>query len=389
MVTRRKSGASARRWTVRGIEQGWECEVLASDGAGTQLDAPWGSLDLASSGTLVLWDDIDKLATSSSGLRSTVRTLATRLQTHLGLCFHRFIEDRTLAISLDQQTEGQPERTIRVDVAPLNPFAYPVSGNSDYPKIFRTKIGQAGRLNLSAHIWPPNSELPQYKLGNKAAARQGFYFYRNGRLIQSGGWNGLVQHDSEPHSSLARVSIDLPPELDSAFGLNVQKSAVIAPPGFDLAVALARSDDGATFDAYRRAAQHVYRRQDSRASKSLPLIPRKGLPKALCKSAEALLAPARRRARHVGFEWKELPKGELFQLDRDRRTIYLNRAYRKHLLAGRSQSNVDVPLFKMMLFLLTANDFDSNRVSSQQKYRLELANELLAQAAVLAGRQSI
>lgn len=60
-----------------------------------------------------------------------------------------------------------------------------------------------------SHLWPPNSERPEYRLGNRAAARQGFYFYRNSRLIQAGGWNGLVQNDAEPHGSLARVRIDL------------------------------------------------------------------------------------------------------------------------------------------------------------------------------------
>jgi len=185
----------------------------------------------------------NKLATSSSGLRANSRSLATGLKTHLGLCFHRFIEDRTLTIYLDQQNEGQLEHSIRVDVTPLNPFSYPAPGNPSYPKTFRTKIGEAGVVSLEAHIWPPNSQLPQYKLGNKAAARQVVLLLTgNGRLIQSGGWNGLVQHDSDRHSSLARVKIDLPSELDTVFGLNVQKSAVIVPPGFDLAVALARTD---------------------------------------------------------------------------------------------------------------------------------------------------
>ena len=33
----------------------------------------------------------------------------------------------------------------------------------------------------------------------------------------------------EPHNSLARIAIDLPPDYDSVFGLNVQKSNVIVP----------------------------------------------------------------------------------------------------------------------------------------------------------------
>src|SRR5207249_10711635 len=62
-------------------------------------------------------------------------------------------------------------------------------------------------IKAEAHIWPPNSEAEAYKLGNKAAARQGFYFYRNDRLIQAGGWNGVVR--SEEHTSELQSRFDL------------------------------------------------------------------------------------------------------------------------------------------------------------------------------------
>ena len=375
--------AHGRRWTIRGIERGWNCEVVAEPDAVKQMGAPWGPLDLATGGTIVIWDDLDKLATSSAGLRPTLRALARRLELHLGLCFHRFLEGRKLAIFLDQQTEGNAQHSIHVEVMPLNPFAYPASGRPDYPKKFRTSISGLGEFHFEGHIWPPNSELPQYKLGNKAAARQGFYFYRNGRLIQSGGWNGFVQHETDPHSSLARVKVDLPPELDSTFGLNVQKSAVIVPPGFDVAVALARAADGDLFEAYRRAAQQLYRHKDSRAKKTRPLIPVAGLPKSLARMAKAALLPAGDRAREVGFEWKKLASDDLFQLDRKRRIIFLNSDYRQRLLAGRHASRTDLPLLKTMLFLLIAEHFDADRISGRQKHRLELANELLTRAATL------
>ena len=43
----------------------------------------------------------------------------------------------------------------------------------------------------------------------------------------------ILADESEPHNSLARIAIDLPPDYDSVFGLNVQKSNVIVPPNFE------------------------------------------------------------------------------------------------------------------------------------------------------------
>ena len=81
------------------------------------------------------------------------------------------------------------------------------------------------------HIWPPQSHALGYRLGGgKVALRQGFYFYRNNRVIQAGGWNGVRGDDGEPHLSLARVKIDLPSELDSMFKLDVTKSRLDPSP---------------------------------------------------------------------------------------------------------------------------------------------------------------
>lgn len=359
----------------------WRCDVLDENDAAKHLAAAWGPLDLTSGGTVVVWDEIDKLPTSTGGLRSTLRQLAKRLELHLGLCFHRFLEARSLAIFIDQQTVGQPNHSIRVDVKPLNPFAYPVSGRSDYPKKFRASLNGLGVLNLEAHIWPPNSEQVQYKLGNKAAARQGFYFYRNGRLIQAGGWNGLIQLDTDPHSSLARVKIDLPTSMDSAFGLNVQKSAVIVPPGFDDAIACARTRDSSSFEEYRRTAQDVYRHQDMRAKKRQPLIPTAGIPKRLAATLKSALLPKGGRGRDVGFEWKRLAPADFFYIDRKRRVIVMNSDYRGRLLRRSHAHQMDLPLLKTMLFLILSEHIDVDKVSTKKKMHLNLVNELLRSAA--------
>jgi hypothetical protein len=145
------------------------------------------------------------------------------------------------------------------------------------------RLAGVGEIPLEGHIWPPNSDQPEYRLGNRAAARQGFYFYRNHRLIQAGGWNGLVQNDAEPHGSLARVRVDLPPSFDDSFSLNVQKSSVIVPPGFVEAAFDASDCDGVSFDAYRQTAQRVYRSREAKAFIRQTPIPGTGLPDAVAR----------------------------------------------------------------------------------------------------------
>src|SRR5207244_3948409 len=184
--------------------------------------------------------------------------------------------------------EGSKEHSIRARINSLDPFGYPSSGKAGYPKVFRAVIPDVGALEAEAHIWPAYSDSLAYKLGNKTAARQGFYFYRNNRLIQAGGWNGVVQHETEPHSSLARVRINLPSVLDSTFGLNIQKSAIVVPPGFQEAMMGAVAEDGETFEDYRRTAQLVYRQHGRSVRRLKTPIPRTGLPKKLRTNAAGI-----------------------------------------------------------------------------------------------------
>lgn len=382
VITRRSGRAFARRWTIEGIERGWKCDVLNTQEAAAVLDAPWGPVELGRNGTLVVWDRIDKLRMHAGGLKQTLKQLQRRLQIHIGLCFHRFIEDGRLIVTMDQQRAGEQEHGIRSQIPALNPFLYAQSGHPEFPMTFRVSLNGLGTLRMEAHIWPPNSEETQYKLGGQAASKQGFFFYRNDRLIQAGGWNGIVQHESEPHSSLARVRVDLPEKLDAAFGLNVQKSAVIVPPAFAQSIHRASSGTGETFDDFRRHAQKTYRRKDDRAKRSFPLVPSVGIPKSLSDAARESLNPQRTRSRKVKFLWEDFTTSDIFRVDAARDTILLNKAYRKHLLRGDSASKADLPAFKMLLFFLVQGDLNRDRMSAVRKQELSQINKLLGTAVL-------
>ncbi len=181
-------------------------------------------------------------------------------------------------------------------------------------------------MKATYHILQKNSRHSSYRLGGgQVANRQGFYFYRNDRLIQAGGWCGL-RNDSEPHMSLARVSIDIPSRLDSQFHLDVQKSSVDPPPGFRNTIR-----EKPTFQTFVKRAEEVYRTATQEARRQVVPVPGKGAPK---KAGQAV--KKRLRTEHVdldpiAFEWRSIRAKRLFELDRDQGRILLNERYQKRL----------------------------------------------------------
>ncbi len=381
VFSRKGPTAVGRRWTLEGICNNWHCERLGAADASFMCKSAWSPIRPETLGTLVLWDDIDKLPVSRNGLRQTLRGLHRRLDMHLGLYFHRFLERGDLRIFIDQQVQEESEKQIRVEVQPLDPFGYEQSGDRNYPKVFTANILDFGCVEIEGHIWPPNSELPEYRLGGRAAARQGFYFYRNDRLIQAGGWNGLMQNESEPHSSLARVKIDLSPDFDDTFSLNVQKSSVIVPPGFCDAVRAAKCKQGTTFDFYRHLAEQIYRSSDQRAQKLKTFVPKGGIPKSLQKTFTEVRGLEEDELRSFDFAWEAMNDDILFSVDREKYRILLNANYRLEMLAGFDPEENDMPLLKLMIYHLLEQDLKKSRTSSVREKELLKMNRILVAAA--------
>jgi hypothetical protein len=373
------SGAhhSGRRWTVERIAENWMLDRIAQSEIDKVLKTAYQGINLSKHGTVVEWSRIDRLPLNQSGVDATIDKLFSRLKIHLGLHFHRFIETKRLAIQLDSHIVGDGSQERAISVPALNPFKYGESGDPAYPMNFPVDIPGVGKVLAIAHIWPPNSTSAEYKLGNRAAARQGIYFYRHDRLIQAGGWNGVVEHETEPHSSLARIAIDLPESLDIHFGLNIKKSRIDVPPPFPESLQSARSQDGTQFSKYRRAAGQVYRKKDSRSRSDLPLVPTGGLPSSVAKRAKELLADGK-KSRTVDVVWDDLSEKDiLFDVDRDEMCVRLDKRLRRKLLAGRRGSAADLPVVKLLFFFLLEQEFDRARQSSQRTLQLQGISDLL------------
>jgi hypothetical protein len=378
VISRSYGETSGRRWSAESFKTDWLCEKLHKEDCALLLGARWAGLTLKQSGTIVVWDKLTCLQTGDLSPTETVNDAITELAKHLGLVFHRFISKNYLRIHLDSQPISKREAAFTQIVKPLDPFGYSSTGAKNYPKKFHIKLETAGDLTLTAHIWPRKSRDPGYVLGGgKVSSRQGFYFYRNNRLIQAGGWNGFRHDDAEPHLSLARVSIDLPLTAEGHFDVTVQKSKVAVPRDFVGALQNALSDS-VKFSEYVTKAIEVYRKRSLEQDDDFPLVPWGGLPAHTHKSTQEILAPDDSRIRKVSFVWtNKLDAGTVFDVDRENLKILLNELHRKSILKGARRSKTDAAMFKAMVFLLIKEYLDLSVMTRRRKEFLDNCNRLL------------
>lgn len=383
----RGSRPVGRQWTATEAKAGWRCGVVARSSIETELSRGLPrKLRLHNQGTLIRWDEVRDFQRAEGRVDRYLSGLSKSLVAYLGLQLHRFLEDSDLEVHVDSFNIESGGLGVPVPVTPLNPFDYPRSGVRKYPKTFQISLPDIGRINAVAHIWPPRSKTQQYKLGGgKVSGRQGFYFYRNKRLIQAGGWNMLRGDDAEPHLSLARVSVDLTKESAKFFSVRFNKAGVDAPRSFVEAVRSSKAEDGTSFEDYFSAAVEAYRTKTE--PKLRPVLPPGHGLRSEVQTAIAENLPVIPREETVEFVWEQLPSTEFFRVDRDHRRLIINKTYRRAVLGGKRASGADAPLIKALLFLLTQQAFQTQRVSALEEALLDAFSNVLSKAARLEARK--
>ena len=370
---------SGRGWLENGITTGFTSTIFCEDECKTHLHELGVHDRLKTSGTVVFWSNLYRVGRSSPDPEQYVQRLMQRLREHLGIAFHRFLDDlrQPLSLTLDMIEERTRKPGLPVFIRSLNPFGYDISGNKAFPDQLLVE-GYDHLISLTAHIWPVNAKQSEYRLPGGANSRQGFYFYRNNRLIQGGGWNGI--RESEPHLSLARISIDLSPTFDVDISLDVKKIEVQLPADLVRAIQSSKTKSGIDFKKYLTSAQNAYRSR-SFLPTEIPLSLGDGIPKRLQKVVMNELGLAKeKKLRRLNFQWCNFDDDSLFDVDREEHTIFLNRAYRRSLLHGLDGSSTDIPVTKCMLFLLLREVFYSERISSRVREKIDQANAILVAA---------
>jgi hypothetical protein len=204
VVTWLGSDINAARWDIDDLED-WSMELWTGNGATSLLESKAASR----SGTEVIWTRCDRLY--DAGLQSTIDERLNEKISHarkqLSLIFHRYLSGES-GCQLVIRLQGVP-------IEPMDPFManHPATQSLDEERI-EVKDGES--ILIKPYVIPHFSKLShQERLtlgGDEGLVRnQGFFVYRNMRLIIHGTWFRLVPHGEL--SQLTRVRIDLPNTL--------------------------------------------------------------------------------------------------------------------------------------------------------------------------------
>lgn len=384
----KRSRAAGRRLTAEGIADDFRCDTVDPGYAQDLVDCYDGIIEWH--GTVIRWDLVRAFRTVAPGQSDQFLSRAiSRLETHLGLYLHRFLSrGLALDIAVWDVSSGDGmlgEELDHIAVEALDPFGYKVPGRAQYPKKYTAPVEGVGDIQLTAHIWPAKSRQAGFRQIGSLNERQGFYFYRNDRLVQAGGWNNL--RTPEGHLALARVVVDLPPHQNPVFSLDVKKEGVTVTPAFTAGVEKAVDAAGHMFPTYLADAEATYRdgAKRSEINRKPVTAPGKGIaPKVKRVIAEEL--PQKPGEDPIAFTWAPLPADRFFELNRDTNTVLLNRAFREDFNDGRRGGANDAPVTKTLLYLLLEDCFGLGRWERGRQDRVDYWNTILL-ASVGAQRE--
>ena len=176
---------------------------------------------ITESGTMICWDNIDRIRdTEDENYQVSAQVLGQkrrRLRDHLEMTFHRYLEKNKPNIFLDGEK-----------VIPWNPFVPGEDTETLVKKSFNVTVPgdrKKYKLVLKAHVIPNKWEYSSEEARKNAklqASLQGFYVYREDRIIIAGDW--LQMFAEEGHLALFRAEISFPRELDDLYSLDIKKS---------------------------------------------------------------------------------------------------------------------------------------------------------------------
>lgn len=212
----------AARWDLDEIARNnaWNLELLTRE----EIDGIPFIKELKNNGTAIIWEKIDKIVDESSrNKQKDVLGAISNLEEHLALTFHRYIEGEkglkklNIYINNHQIEAFDPFNKANLATYVLEQDVIPINGS----KVVITPY------ILPHHEKTKADEYEKYAGEGGYFINQGFYVYRNKRLISHGGWFRIVS--PKVSTQLARVQIDISNELDDIWNIDVKKS-VATPP---------------------------------------------------------------------------------------------------------------------------------------------------------------
>ncbi|MFG6449432.1 ATP-binding protein [Roseateles sp. BYS180W] len=223
VLTRRNGVESAARWDLDYLAETDRWTLQRPSDAELAL-MPCFS-ELGPQGTLVMWEKIDRLEFDQRDDRAhqQLNEQMGIVREHVARVFHRFIGGE----------RGFAKLTMRLNLAEVPAFD-PFNEASPATQALQEErvVTKTGDVRMQAYVLPHHSKVAQAEYHRLAGTEgylrnQGFYVYRNRRLIVWGTWFRLAPQ--EELTKLARVKVDIPNTQDQLWCIDVRKSRACPP----------------------------------------------------------------------------------------------------------------------------------------------------------------
>jgi len=218
VISKKNNQLAGFCWDIDVIELSNEWEILELNQTEIGLLPRVSDLRLYETGTLVVWENFDRIEAHAKTLNKTISNLLVLSIKYMGLIYHRFISDG-LKIYVNQN---------------LVDYIDPFLSNHKTTSRKKTQIIEIDghKINIKPYILPHKKYLSEndiIRVGGLENLKneQGFYIYRNRRLIIWGTWFRMTS--IEELNKLARIQVDIPNSLDYIWSIDVKKSTASLP----------------------------------------------------------------------------------------------------------------------------------------------------------------
>lgn len=223
-VASKKGGnIDARRWDIDYVIKTGEWSLIILETEDEINSIPKiDKLRQFESGTLVVWQNLDRLKVGELNFDRSMGRKMDDVRAHLSLVYHRYLSGET----------GIKKLQINMNGTPINcsdPF---LTRRNTQVMADEELFIEGVKVVVRPFILPHISNLSAdeiTELGGKEGLRksQGFYVYRNKRLLVWGTWFHMMRQGEL--SKLARIQVDIPNDLDNLWTLDIKKSSAVPP----------------------------------------------------------------------------------------------------------------------------------------------------------------
>ena len=232
-VMGRQDGTDATRsWDLKHVvmTQSWQLLHEPTKTAAQALDRLKPLL--GESGAIVVWTNLTKLVDDEAlvddeDAHEHFKHAISAVEQHLAMTFSRFLPS--------PHSGRQARLSIEINGASIeawDPFL------TWHPYTMARPIEnlevEGHSVVVRPYLLPVKRRLSdeQYRAAGGARGwleQQGFYVYRNDRLIVAGGWLGLPGFRSDEKHVLARIAVEIPAEVDHLWSVDVKKASASPP----------------------------------------------------------------------------------------------------------------------------------------------------------------